>query len=538
MAFTIPNRPDTGIEADQAEPDKGDFQTLGYQKSGVLSGGATTRTAANTVTVAPISGYLNGEYFNITADTVLGSFTAPTSGLSKFVLILVQKISGVFSVGEVEGTTSNNGESATNARYPDAVDYSAKMLVAAVYYANGDSDINTSSIVDKRVFILPQANPTAVSSAPGTTEGAIGEIRVDSSLASPSNADGQSNVWIKTAADTWTNMGAYSSTAAADGPTGAQGATGSSGATGPAGPTGPGGATGPAGVAGPIGLTGATGGAGPPGTAGTIGNTGPAGPQGPQGDEGPAGPAGAAGSSGGSYSFKVADSIFGSQATVSDGGLLVIYGGNGISVTRSSTAFTIDYDGPSPTPYYFNIAAGGGTVNRVDSGDSLVIYGGNDISVDQNGPYFTINWDGAGSYLPLSAGMNYPLSGGLMSQHVYPHTHNQFQLGMLSRRYTTAYLVSAPDVSSDLRLKEEITESPGLGLVNSLKPLSYRLKATPDKKHWGFGAQDVYKVCGPDSAVVSVSDEGPQGIAYTELMAPMVKAIQELSERLEAIENG
>jgi hypothetical protein len=37
---------------------------------------------------------------------------------------------------------------------------------------------------------------------------------------------------------------------------------------------------------------------------------------------------------------------------------------------------------------------------------------------------------------------------------------------------------------------------------------------------------------------VSVSDEGPQGIAYTELMAPMVKAIQELSERLEAIENG
>ena len=49
MAFTVPNRPDTGIAADQAEPDKGDFQTLGYQKSGVLTGGAVTTSGSNIV---------------------------------------------------------------------------------------------------------------------------------------------------------------------------------------------------------------------------------------------------------------------------------------------------------------------------------------------------------------------------------------------------------------------------------------------------------------------------------------------------------
>jgi hypothetical protein len=467
-------------------------------------------------------------------------------------LALVRKVGSTFTVV----SQSTGGESATNAVYP-ALDDATELLLAVAYYPASATDIASSGIVDKRSFILPQANPTAVSSAPGAAVGAIGEIRVDSSLASPSNADGQSNVWIKTAADTWTNLAEYSTTIAAGGSDGD-----------------------PATIA----ITGTV--TGDAGTQATVENTNtpteailkftiPRGADGEDGQPGYTTSWNLQANSGdtasivadsivnftgsgdttvsrsgntitvassptiSSYSFNVTEGAFSPQSPVNSGDVLMIYGGNDIAVTRTGTYFTIDYDGPSPTPYYFNVAAAyGDSLTRVDSGEALVIYGGNDISVDRNGAYFTINWDGAGSYLPLAAGMNYPLSGGLMSQHVYPHTHNQFQLGTLSRRYTTAYLVSAPDVSSDLRLKEEITESPGLGLVNSLKPLSYRLKATPDKKHWGFGAQDVYKVCGPDSAVVSVSDEGPQGIAYTELMAPMVKAIQELSERLEAIENG
>ena len=201
MAFTVPNRPDT-TDADQAEPDKGDFQSLGYQKSGVLSGGVVTNTATNTVTATAVSGYLNGEYFSITADTVL-SMAAPATGNAKFVLINVQKSGGVFSVYALQGTTGNNGESASNARFPD-FDSTTDMLLAAVYYASGDTDINAAAIVDKRVVLLPQANPTVVTSIPGSAVGAIGEIRIDSNM---TPGQGETRVYVKTDATTWTNLG-------------------------------------------------------------------------------------------------------------------------------------------------------------------------------------------------------------------------------------------------------------------------------------------------------------------------------------------
>ena len=201
MAFTIPNRPDT-TDADQAEPDKGDFQSLGYQKSGVLSGGVVTNTATNTVTASAVSGYLNGEYFNITADTVI-SMSAPATGNAKFVLINVQKSGGVFSVYAIQGTTANNGMSTSNARFPD-FDSTTDMLLAAVYYASGDTDINAAALVDKRVFVLPQANPTVVTSTPGSTVGAIGEIRIDSNM---TPGQGETRIYVKTDATTWTNLG-------------------------------------------------------------------------------------------------------------------------------------------------------------------------------------------------------------------------------------------------------------------------------------------------------------------------------------------
>jgi hypothetical protein len=207
MAFTVPNRPDTDIQADQAEPDKGDFQTLGYRKSGVISGGAVSRTASNTVTVTPVSGYLNGEYFNITSDTVLSLGAGPSaSSNSKFILIIIDKpTNGDINVTSLIGNTSNFGESATNSRFPD-FDSTSRMLLAVVYYAVGDTDV-TRPIVDKRVFVLPQANPTVITSTPGSSVGAIGEIRIDSNMTPDT---GQTRIYVKTDATTWTNLGSAS----------------------------------------------------------------------------------------------------------------------------------------------------------------------------------------------------------------------------------------------------------------------------------------------------------------------------------------
>jgi hypothetical protein len=106
----------------------------------------------------------------------------------------------------------------------------------------------------------------------------------------------------------------------------------------------------------------------------------------------------------------------------------------------------------------------------------------------------------------------------------------------------TVYTASVYE-TSDLRLKEDLGAPPGLSFVQSLNPLSYRLKDNPNKKRWGFGAQDVEKACAdhdlPDAGVCGTPPEGDtKYLNYNELMAPMVKAIQELTERLEAIENG
>jgi len=563
MAFTVPNRPD-GVAQDQAEPDKGDFQTLGYQKSGVLTGGVSTRTAANTVTVEALTGYLNGEYFSISSDTVLPSFTAPPSGNAKFVLILVQKSGSTFNVYGEQGTAANKGQSATNAMFPDDVDYSAKMLIAAVYYASGDTDISASSIVDKRVFILPQANPTAVASSPGATDGTIGEIRIDSSITPD---DGQSIVWIKTAAAVWTNLGKYSATAAAPGSTGGQGNQGEQG------------------------------------TAGTPGAQGLRGPQGLKGDKGDKGDDGADGDDGG-YSFKVTRGYLAPQTTVASGDVLTLYGGEGISVTNTGSTFTfaatgaaspysfkmhagglnalgqatisnndvvqivggtdmvvtqsgsnnpvftIDYVGSAASPYSFKATAGGlNPKQTIPSGGLLTLLGGIDMVVQQSGSTFTIDYVGTTSaeYISSTKTGNQSLSGLLLTEHLVPSSSGAYMIGNAYLQYLAVYSsgpVYAGDFveTSDRSLKQSFGAAPGLDFINALGPLSFEFKDAPGKVRWGLVAQDVETVCdalGLPAAVVHDQPEtGNKHLNYPAFTAPIVKAIQELTERLEALENG
>jgi hypothetical protein len=508
MAFTVPNRPDTGIEADQAEPDKGDFQTLGYQKSGVLSGGVVTRSGENSLLVTAVSGYLNGEYFDLSSDIPLNISAPSASGLAKFALVLIQNVSGTFSATALEGTTGNNGESATNARYPD-FDTSTKMLIASVYYASGDTDIDSTGIVDKRVMVFPQANPQGVTTTPPDNVGALGEIRVHTSQ---SLAEGQSNIWVKTKSagdNRWTNLAEWSSLVAEAGSNG-NAATITVGSV----------------------------------TAGVAGST----PEvsNVRGTSSaalldfiiPVGEDGTDGQPGSTTSWKL-QANSGDLATIVADSTVNFVGDGDTTVSRSANTITITST-PTTSSYSFKVTEGSfSPQSTVNSGDVLLIYGGDGISVTRTGTYFTI--DSTGSYLPLSAGVNNPLSGLLHGQGIVPTTHNTFNVGSSTLRYRTGYFsgvlyCNSVTEASDLALKEDISTSPGLDLITSLKPLSYRFKDSPDKRHWGFGAQDVASVCDTDAGIVT--DEGGMGLAYSEFTAPIVKAIQELTERLEAIENG
>jgi hypothetical protein len=496
MSFTVPNRPDTGIEPDQAEPDKGDFQSLGYRKSGVLTGGAVARTAANTVSVGAITGYLNGEYFSLSTDTSI-SISAPSSGSNaKFVLILVKKAGGVFSATAIEGTTVNGGESASNALYPD-FDSTTHMLVAAVYYNIGDTDVDGTSVVDKRVFVMPQANPTAVSSAPGSTDGAIGEIRIDSSI---TPADGQSIVWIKTAAAVWTNLGQYSSTAAAAGATGGQGNQGTQGTTGLIGPT---------------------------------GLTGPMGPIGPTGPTGPGGPGG------GSTSY-----THPSQTLTLSGAVTGTVNFTDGAIPTMTTALT------GGTTYSFKTTAGGPNPQTAIGNDGLVSFiGGTEMVVTQSGSTFTFNYVGTTSseYVSTTKTTTQTLIGGLYTQHLIPSASGAYIIGSPWFKYAAGYFSGAVYagshvVSSDRSLKQSFGTSPGLAFINALEPLSFEYKEAPGETHWGLVAQDVETVCDiqgiPPVVVHDQPETGNKHLNYMEFTAPIVKAIQELTERLEAIENG
>ena len=105
---------------------------------------------------------------------------------------------------------------------------------------------------------------------------------------------------------------------------------------------------------------------------------------------------------------------------------------------------------------------------------------------------------------------------------------------------------------SDSRLKENITNvSLGLSFINSLTPRQYT-KVGRTRTHMGFVAQEVAAVL-PDAAGTSLwvketaDTSGPdetqnlvetQGLRYTEFIAPLVKAVQELSAKVTALEGG
>jgi len=81
-----------------------------------------------------------------------------------------------------------------------------------------------------------------------------------------------------------------------------------------------------------------------------------------------------------------------------------------------------------------------------------------------------------------------------------------------------------------------------LEIVNKLKPITFRyndiLKTkTDDKIHMGFLAQELLEVFGDDYAIIIKNKETNYlMVQYTELIAPMVKAIQELSEKVDILE--
>lgn len=103
----------------------------------------------------------------------------------------------------------------------------------------------------------------------------------------------------------------------------------------------------------------------------------------------------------------------------------------------------------------------------------------------------------------------------------------------------SGYTIQANDIS-DERLKEDIsTETLGLDFIKRLKPKTFRLKEQPDLLQHGFIAQDMaemYPEANVDAMHTESLSDGMKGVGYLSMIAPTVKAIQELVQRVEELE--
>lgn len=118
--------------------------------------------------------------------------------------------------------------------------------------------------------------------------------------------------------------------------------------------------------------------------------------------------------------------------------------------------------------------------------------------------------------------------------------NNQVRIGNTDISY--AGIQVAWTITSDWRYKDNIISSSlGLNFLSKLKPVSYTRK-NDEKARTEFGliAQEVEEVLKQEgienSGMLTITDEGMYELRYNDLIAPMIKAIQELSIKNEIIE--
>lgn len=116
---------------------------------------------------------------------------------------------------------------------------------------------------------------------------------------------------------------------------------------------------------------------------------------------------------------------------------------------------------------------------------------------------------------------------------------NQVRIGDTSITYAGTQV--AWSVTSDKRWKENITPSNlGLTFINDLKPVFYTRKNDETKKvEYGIIAQELEasleKFGANTNGIITKDDEGMYSVRYNDLLAPMIKAIQEQQVMIEEL---
>jgi hypothetical protein len=127
-------------------------------------------------------------------------------------------------------------------------------------------------------------------------------------------------------------------------------------------------------------------------------------------------------------------------------------------------------------------------------------------------------------------------------QNAYNNYNNNKQSGMNTFVNAVGNIGAAAAMASDKRLKEDIQlDQLGLDFVDELTPVTFRYKdieGYPEGKgiYHGFIAQDLEQVLHKEQTVVKESPTGMKYVELTQLIGPLVNAVQELKARVEELE--
>ncbi|MFY7886258.1 MAG: tail fiber domain-containing protein, partial [Dolichospermum sp.] len=173
---------------------------------------------------------------------------------------------------------------------------------------------------------------------------------------------------------------------------------------------------------------------------------------------------------------------------------------------------------------------------RITSGGIIEVRNGNtvggEIKLTGGDNDMTINGSRGQIIYEINGAQEYVMD----SLQFYPSPDNGNALGTSGNRWTAVYAVNGTIQTSDRNEKTNIISSDlGLDYITKLKPVSYNWKQSDNKKHYGLIAQDVQEL-GIEFGGLNIENE-KYGLNYSEFIAPLVKAIQELSAQVEELKN-
>lgn len=172
-----------------------------------------------------------------------------------------------------------------------------------------------------------------------------------------------------------------------------------------------------------------------------------------------------------------------------------------------------------PSAGVYNVAIGVNALASLTLADQNVAVGWNALS----------NVTTGGNNIGIGTGATVPTA----------TANNQIRMGNVNIGY--AGIQVAWSVTSDNRWKNNIQKSDlGLNFINHLNPVSYTRKNDEFKRtEYGFIAQELEKTLSEfgstTNGIITKDDEGMLSVRYNDLLAPMVKAIQELTVQNEQL---